>query len=225
MANRTLTQATALAGVDIASNDELWIWDVTAAALRKCTRADLIGGVITGGGTVATGGFTLTVPATGTAALRDVANTFTANQTVQPTSNSTSAFRVLNSTGTSIATVDTQNSRADFAQLRVSGLDFASGLGLETVRFSTDSGGSAIFQSFFGDIPIQGDLFVVEIGTTNYLRAVVYKPSTSVSPTVTVLASSVLTIGARNAAGSIVIDNATVNANVRMMSIIRKIYV
>lgn len=69
MANRTLTQATSLAGVDIASNDELWIWDVTAAALRKCTRADLIGGVITGGGTVATNGFTLTVPANGVAAV------------------------------------------------------------------------------------------------------------------------------------------------------------
>ena len=86
MANRTLTQATELAGVDIASNDELWIWDVTAAALRKCTRADLIGGVITGGGTVATGGFTLTVPATGTAALSNTAQTFTSSQTVDTVS-------------------------------------------------------------------------------------------------------------------------------------------
>lgn len=82
MANRTLTQATSLAGVDIASNDELWIWDVTAAALRKCTRADLIGGVITGGGTVATGGFTLTVPATGTAALLTQTNVFTVSQSI-----------------------------------------------------------------------------------------------------------------------------------------------
>jgi hypothetical protein len=37
---------------------------------------------ISGGGTLALGGFTLTVPATGTAALRGVANTFTANQTI-----------------------------------------------------------------------------------------------------------------------------------------------
>lgn len=36
---------------------------------------------LTGGGTIATGGFTFTVPATGTAALRGVANTFTAAQT------------------------------------------------------------------------------------------------------------------------------------------------
>ena len=69
MANKTLTQATALAGADIAGTDELWIWDVTAAALKKTTRAELIGGIVTGGGTLATGGYTLTVPATGAAAL------------------------------------------------------------------------------------------------------------------------------------------------------------
>lgn len=39
-------------------------------------------GNITGGGTIATGGFTLTVPATGSAALLAVANVFTANQTL-----------------------------------------------------------------------------------------------------------------------------------------------
>lgn len=98
MANRTLTQATALAGVDIASNDELWIWDVTAAALRKCTRVDLIGGVITGGGTVQTGGFTLTVPATGTAALLGTAQTFTAAQTMNPATGSPLLLQVGGST-------------------------------------------------------------------------------------------------------------------------------
>lgn len=37
---------------------------------------------ITGGGTIALGGYTLTVPATGTAALRGTAQTFTAGQTI-----------------------------------------------------------------------------------------------------------------------------------------------
>lgn len=45
---------------------------------------------ITGGGTVALGGFTLTVPATGTAALRGVANTFTQPQTFGPVGNNPS---------------------------------------------------------------------------------------------------------------------------------------
>lgn len=47
---------------------------LNAAGLLDSTIA---GGTLTGGGTVATGGFTLTVPATGTAALRNVQNTFT----------------------------------------------------------------------------------------------------------------------------------------------------
>ncbi len=52
-----------------AANDEIGIWDVSAGQYLKIRRDTLVGGVITGGGTVATGGFTLTVPATGTAAL------------------------------------------------------------------------------------------------------------------------------------------------------------
>lgn len=45
---------------------------------------------ITGGGTIALGGFTLTVPATGTAALLATANTFTANQSITGTLTTTS---------------------------------------------------------------------------------------------------------------------------------------
>lgn len=75
MANITVTQLTALTSV--ASNDEIPIWDVSAAQLKKVARSDLVGATLTGGGTIATGGFTLTVPASGTAALRDANNTFT----------------------------------------------------------------------------------------------------------------------------------------------------
>lgn len=65
-----------------AANDEIGIWDVSAAQYMRITRANLVGGTITGGGTVATGGYTLTVPATGTAALLATANVFTAAQEV-----------------------------------------------------------------------------------------------------------------------------------------------
>jgi len=54
-----------------AANDEIGIWDVSAGQYLKIRRDTLVGGTITGGGTVATGGYTLTVPATGTAALLD----------------------------------------------------------------------------------------------------------------------------------------------------------
>jgi hypothetical protein len=64
-----------------AVNDEIGIWDVSAGQYLKIRRDTLVGGTLVGGGTVATGGYTLTVPATGTAALREVANTFTAEIT------------------------------------------------------------------------------------------------------------------------------------------------
>lgn len=68
-----------------AAGDLIPYWDVAAGAAKKAVRSAVIGATITGAGTIATGGYTLTVPATGTAALRDVANTFTANQTVAGT--------------------------------------------------------------------------------------------------------------------------------------------
>lgn len=90
--------------------DELLIWDVTNSIQRRITKANLIGATITGdgtlatggftltiganstingtlsgGGTVATGGFTLTVPATGTAMLLATTQTITGNKTFSGT--------------------------------------------------------------------------------------------------------------------------------------------
>jgi hypothetical protein len=47
-----------------ASSDLVPFWDVAAGAAKKTTRINFIGGLLTGGGTVATGGFTLTIPKT-----------------------------------------------------------------------------------------------------------------------------------------------------------------
>jgi len=81
MADKTITQLTATTSA--ASSDEIPIWVAGSAVTRKITKANFLQGAFTGGGTVATGGYTLTVPATGTAALRGVANTFTAAQKFQ----------------------------------------------------------------------------------------------------------------------------------------------
>lgn len=51
----------------IASGDFVAIWRTANADTRKISRSNLYGGLLTGGGTIATGGFTLTVPKTGTA--------------------------------------------------------------------------------------------------------------------------------------------------------------
>lgn len=75
MANVTINQLTDL-GAAPATDDYVPIWDTSAAAYKKVSKANLVGGTLTGGGTVATGGYTLTVPATGTAALLGVQNIF-----------------------------------------------------------------------------------------------------------------------------------------------------
>lgn len=67
MADKTITQLTATTSA--ATADEIPIWVAGSAVTRKITKANFLQGAFTGGGTVATGGFTLTVPATGTAAL------------------------------------------------------------------------------------------------------------------------------------------------------------
>lgn len=65
-----------------AANDEIGIWDVSAGEYKKIQQSNLVGATITGGGTIALGGYTLTVPATGTAALLGTANTFSQNLTI-----------------------------------------------------------------------------------------------------------------------------------------------
>ena len=78
MADKTITQLTATTSA--ATADEIPIWVAGSAVTRKITKANFLQGAFTGGGTLATGGFTLTVPATGTAALLATANVFTAAQ-------------------------------------------------------------------------------------------------------------------------------------------------
>lgn len=85
MANVNIPDLTALTAP--ATADVIEVYDDSASqnkkmALSYLTRADGNGPQITGGGTIALGGYTLTVPATGTAALLATANVFDANQSV-----------------------------------------------------------------------------------------------------------------------------------------------
>lgn len=80
MANKTINDLTTTTSA--ASSDLIPLWVAGSAVTRKITKLNFMGGVLSGAGTVATGGFTLTVPATGTAALREAANTFTAAQAI-----------------------------------------------------------------------------------------------------------------------------------------------
>lgn len=80
MTNKTFNDLTATTSA--ASTDVVALWVVSGGVLRKITVSDLIKGFVSGGGLVATGGFTLTVPATMIAAGRNVTNTFTRTQTI-----------------------------------------------------------------------------------------------------------------------------------------------
>jgi len=86
MADLTIANAATLTGAGTASGDLFPLLDVSASAGSqgsKITRDELrISMGITGGGTLATAGYTLTLPATGTAALLGTANVFTAAQTI-----------------------------------------------------------------------------------------------------------------------------------------------
>lgn len=75
-------------------DDFIPIWDVAAGQSKKATIANILNARLTGGGIVATGGFTLTVPATGTAALRGAAQSFTATQTFAPSGTGSNAIDI-----------------------------------------------------------------------------------------------------------------------------------
>lgn len=79
MADQTILQETL--DNNIVDGDWLIYWKTSTGVQRRVARSSLLGATLTGSGTIATGGFTLTVPATGTAALKT--GTPTAGQVAQ----------------------------------------------------------------------------------------------------------------------------------------------
>lgn len=78
MANITINDATLaeLTAGQLAADDLIPVWDTSAAATKRVSRAALVGATIVGDGK------TLTVPATGTAALLEATNVFSQSQTI-----------------------------------------------------------------------------------------------------------------------------------------------
>lgn len=64
------------------AGDFIGVWDIALGQYKKVTRTALVGVNITGGGTIDLGGFTLTVPASGTPALLEAQNVFTVTQNI-----------------------------------------------------------------------------------------------------------------------------------------------
>lgn len=79
MATATIGQLTLTTSA--AAGDFVEIEVAASGVSRRITKANFIGATLTGAGSIATGGFTLTVPANGTAALLGTAQTFSALKT------------------------------------------------------------------------------------------------------------------------------------------------
>lgn len=73
MPDQTIVQETL--DNNIVDTDFVLYWKAASSVQRRASRASVVGATITGGGAIATGGYTLTVPATGTAALKTGAPT------------------------------------------------------------------------------------------------------------------------------------------------------
>lgn len=128
---------TALANMGLIASPTLVAGDITGGTLaigRGGTGVSNSTGSLTfdsattigGGGTITLGGFTLTVPATGTAALLATANAFTAAQTI---TTSAAGFIVRNSTAGSYADLrvyNDQNSGSRMLELAYTGSTYAS---------------------------------------------------------------------------------------------------
>lgn len=84
MADITISGVAVLV-TSLTSSDLLIAERVSDSVTVKITKANLIGATITGGGTLALGGFTLTVPASGTVALLGTQQSFSQQQTIAPT--------------------------------------------------------------------------------------------------------------------------------------------
>ena len=79
MPDQTIVQETL--DNNIVDTDFVVYWKTASSVQRRASRASVVGATLTGAGAIATGGFTLTVPATGTASLLGTAQTYTAAKT------------------------------------------------------------------------------------------------------------------------------------------------
>lgn len=136
MANVNITDLTAL--TDPATADEIEVYDASASqnkrlALSRLVRNDGNGAQITGGGTIALGGYTLTVPATGTAALLGTTNIFSVAQTIRVVGNNSELFLVDNASGEQVV-FQNNSAAADWRVLTTNG-------GSATTKFSMSQAG------------------------------------------------------------------------------------
>lgn len=150
MADKTITQLTATTSA--ATADEIPLWVAGSAVTRKITKANFLQGAFTGGGTVATGGYTLTVPATGTAALLATANVFTVLQTINAAAGDSQRWQY---SGTTRARIEQQSNINQFV---LEDFDNGSSFGSRIIAGRNSNAST----------PAAGHLRLVNLGGTAY---------------------------------------------------------
>ena len=157
MAATAISGLTALTAPAVA--DELIVVDDSAGDNKSLALSYLARD--TGGtGAIVTGAYTLTLPATGTAALLGTAQTFSAAQTIatlvgatiKPASDSTTALKLANAAGTAVVTVDTTNKYLGIGTTPAYPLHVVTTTGTTTTP-ATYVGGSGTVQ-FWKDNPL-----------------------------------------------------------------------
>lgn len=100
-------------------DDFIPIWDVAAAQSKKATINNILNARLTGGGVVATGGFTLTLPATGTVMLLGQNQTVTGLKTFAPPSTSQTGILINMPAGATGEAIQAQLNGGNAARLRI----------------------------------------------------------------------------------------------------------
>lgn len=145
-------------------NDWIGIWNLATGRYEKTKRSNLVGATITGGGTIALGGFTLTVAASGTAAILQAGAPFTITQTINPAATNQIGFNVNMPAATTVAALTlSYNSSLAFnflAQagaraLQINGFDNGAGVGPNiqigrNSQLGTPAAGHALMYSLGG---------------------------------------------------------------------------
>jgi hypothetical protein len=154
--------------VTVGANDLIGVWDVAAGQYKKAKRSNVVGATITGAGTIATGGFTLTVAQSGTAALKNVSQTFTDAQAIAPTSTSVNGLEVNMPTSTSGKALQIKYSGTERASLQVLGGNASS-----FILNPVDTGNSygpymAVLGNNNASTPSAGALILRDKGSTDY---------------------------------------------------------
>lgn len=148
------------------------------------------------GGTLTLGGFTFIVPASGTAALRDVVNTFTATQAIQPATDVAAALAVTASSLSGGVTIQAGSLLGGFPVLSV-----LNAIGTSVASFTPDSGitiGGAVTKGA-GTLNVSTGIYVngtlIPTGTGTATRLAVWSATNTLAAgTVVQPATNVLTL-------------------------------